>query len=108
MRPSILILCLAFFASILLAQTKTNDSQPTLVTAGYTAKSGDIVESGMVGITGREITTADSLVKCHGDCEIRIHNIVFKADELDFHSKNAEVEARGNVRVKVLPQSTTH
>jgi len=86
------------------AQTNPNASQQKLVSAGYTAKSGGIVETGMLALKGREITTANSLTKCHGDCEITIHGVILKADELDFHQNNGEVEARGNVRVKVLPQ----
>jgi lipopolysaccharide assembly outer membrane protein LptD (OstA) len=111
MRSSILIVCLAFFACTLPAQTNPNASQQRLVTAGYTARSGGIVETGMLALKGREITetdsltTGDSLMKCHGDCEITIHNVILKADELDFHPKTGEVEARGNVRVKVLPQA---
>ena len=104
MRFSMLILSLTFFAWTLAAQTNPNASQQRLVTAGYTARSGGIVETGMLALKGREITTADSLLKCHADCEITIHNVILKADELDFHPKTGEVEARGNVRVKVLPQ----
>jgi hypothetical protein len=104
MRSSMLILSLTFFAWTLPAQTNPNASQQRLVTAGYTARSGGIVETGMLPLKGREITTTDSLLKCHVDCEITIHNVILKADELDFHPKTGEVEARGNVRVKVLPQ----
>ena len=104
MKSSILILSLTFFACTLPAQTNPNASQQKLVTAGYAAKSGGIVETGMLALKGREITTADSLMKCHGDCEIKIHNVILKADELDFHPETREVEARGNVRAKVLPQ----
>lgn len=104
MRFPMLILSLSFFAWTLPAQTNPNASQQRLVSAGYTAKSGGIVETGMLALKGREITRADSLMKCHGDCEITIHNVILKADELDFHPKTGEVEARGNVRVKVVPQ----
>jgi lipopolysaccharide assembly outer membrane protein LptD (OstA) len=104
MRFSMLILSLTFFAWTLPAQTNPNASQQRLVTAGYTARSGGIVETGMLPLKGGEISIADSLLKCHADCEITIHNVILKADELDFHTKTGEVEARGNVRVKVLPQ----
>lgn len=112
MRFPMLILSLTFCAGTLPAQTNPNASQQRLVSAGYTAKSGGIVETGMLALRGREITTTesvtaagtDSVMKCHGDCEITIHNVILNADELDFHPKTGEVEARGNVRVKVVPQ----
>ena len=104
MRFSLLILSLAFFAWTTPAQTNPNASQQRLVSAGYTAKGGGKVETGMLAVRGREITTTDSLIKCHGDCEITIHNVILKADELDFHPKTGEVEPRGDVRVKVVPQ----
>jgi lipopolysaccharide assembly outer membrane protein LptD (OstA) len=103
MRFSTLILCFMFLACTLLAQENPNASQQRLVSAGYTAKSGGMVETGMLALKGREITTAASLTRCHGDCEITIHQVILKADELDFHSNTGEVEARGNVRVKLLP-----
>jgi lipopolysaccharide assembly outer membrane protein LptD (OstA) len=104
MRPSMLILCFMFLACTLLARTNPNASQRKLVSAGYTAKSDGIVETGILALKGREIGTAASLTKCHGDCEITIHDVILSADELDFHPSTGEVEARGNVRVKVLPQ----
>jgi len=105
-----LILPTVVFACGLSGQTNLNASHQKVATAGYTAKSGSIVETGMLALKGREISTSDSVVKCSGDCEVTIHNVILKADELDFHSNTADVEARGNVRVKVLPQSqgSTH
>jgi lipopolysaccharide assembly outer membrane protein LptD (OstA) len=104
MKPSILTLCLMFLACTLPAQTNLNASSLKVVSAGYTAKGGGIVEAGMLGLKGREITTADSLIKCHGECEMTIHNVTLNADELDFRPNTGEAEARGTVRVKLLPQ----
>jgi lipopolysaccharide assembly outer membrane protein LptD (OstA) len=101
MKTPILILCLISFT--LPAQTNLNASPQKLVTAGYAAKSDGVVEIGMVELTGRKINKADSLTKCQGDCEITIHDIIVKADELDFHPDTGEAEARGNVRVKIMP-----
>jgi hypothetical protein len=86
-----LILCLISFT--LPAQTNLNASPQKLVTAGYAAKSDGVVEIGMVELTGRKINKADSLTKCQGDCEITIHDIIVKADELDFHPDTGEAEA---------------
>jgi lipopolysaccharide assembly outer membrane protein LptD (OstA) len=106
MKLSRLILSLIWLACTLPAQTNVNTSSQKLVSAGYTAKSAGIVETGMVALKGREITTADSLM-CHGDCEILVHNVVLKAEELDFHPDTGEVVARGNVTLKVVPQGAT-
>lgn len=110
MSSSRLILCFMFLACTTLARTNPNASQRRLVSAGYTATSDGIVESGILALKGREIAIVASLTKCHGDCEITIHDVILKADELDFHPNTGEVEARGNVRVKVLPQgaAATH
>jgi hypothetical protein len=92
MRSLMLILSLAFFACSLPAQTNPSDPQRRLVSAAYAANSGGIGETGMLPLRGREITIAegtrdnhfaDSVIKCHGDCEITIHNVILKADELD-------------------------
>jgi hypothetical protein len=101
MKTPILILCLMFFT--LPARTNLNASPQKLVTAGYAAKNDGVVEIGMVDLTGRKINTADSLTKCQEDCEMTIHNVIVKADELDFHPNTGEAEARGNVRVKIMP-----
>ena len=74
MRFSMLILSLTFFAWTLPAQTNPNASQQRLVTAGYTATGGGIVETGMLPLKGREITTTDSLLKCHVDHDSQRHS----------------------------------
>ena len=84
-----------------------NPTHQKIATAGYTAKSGSIVETGMLAVKGREITNSDSITKCNGDCEITIHDVILRADELDLHPSTGDVEARGNVRVKLLPQAAT-
>jgi lipopolysaccharide assembly outer membrane protein LptD (OstA) len=105
MKPSILILAAVFFACALSGQANLNASHQKVVTAGYTARNGSIVETGMLVLKGREISTSDSVLRCNGDCEVTIHNIILKADELDLHSNTGDVEALGDVRVKLLPQS---
>lgn len=107
MKSSPWILGSVLFACALLAQTNLNASHQKIATAGYTAKSGSIVETGMLAVKGREITTSDSVTRCNGGCEMTIHNVILKADELDLHSTTGEVEARGNVRVKLLPPGAT-
>jgi lipopolysaccharide assembly outer membrane protein LptD (OstA) len=105
MKSLMLILGSVLLAYTLLAQTTPSPSQEKIATAGYTAKNGSNVETGMLAVRGREITKSDSITRCHGDCEMTIHDVILKADELDLHASTGDVEARGNVRVKLLPQS---
>lgn len=107
MKPSMLIFCLMSVASMLLAQTNLDTSRQKKVMAGDSAKNAGIVfETGMLTLKGREITTAHSLIKCLGDCEMIIHSVILKADALDFHQDTGEAEAHGNVRVQLLPHGT--
>jgi hypothetical protein len=59
---------------------------------------------GMANVTGREISVTESLIKCTNNCELKIHEVVLNADEMDIHPKTGDAEARGNVKIKVLPQ----
>jgi lipopolysaccharide assembly outer membrane protein LptD (OstA) len=104
MKSSMLILGSVLLAYTLLAQTVPSPTQQKIVTTGYTARNGGIVETGMLAVRGREITSSDSITKCHGECEMTIHDVILTADELDLHASTGDVEARGNVRVKLLPQ----
>lgn len=105
MKHSMTVVLLMLFACMLPAQTNLSAPSQQSVSAGYTAKNGDVVETGMVSLKGRQVTTADSLIKCHGECEITLHDVILRADELDFHQSTGEVEARGIVRVRLVPQA---
>ncbi len=96
--PTLLLPCL------LLGQTSQTSSSNKLATFGYTAKGRGMVETGMASVTGREISTTDSLIKCSGNCELKIHEVVLNADEVDIQPKTGDAEARGNVKIKVVPQ----
>ena len=95
--PMLLLPCL------LLGQTGQTSSSNKLVTFGYTAEGHGMVEMGMAPVTGREISTTDSLIRCSGNCELKIHDVVLNADEIDIQPKTGVAEARGNVKIKVLP-----
>jgi lipopolysaccharide assembly outer membrane protein LptD (OstA) len=95
--PMLLLPCL------LLGQTGQTSSSNKLVTFGYTAKGRGMVETGMASVTGREIGSTDSLIRCSGNCELKIHEVVLNADEMDIQPKTGDAEARGNVKIKVLP-----
>jgi lipopolysaccharide assembly outer membrane protein LptD (OstA) len=96
--PTLLLPCL------LLGQTSQTSSSNKLVTFGYSAKGSDRLETGMASVTGREIRTTDSLIKCSGNCELKIHEVVVNSDEVDIQPKTGDTEVRGNVKIKVLPQ----
>jgi lipopolysaccharide assembly outer membrane protein LptD (OstA) len=44
-----------------------------------------------------------SLLRCRGDVEMATHSFVLRADEVDYHSDTGIAEARGNVRLQLLP-----
>ena len=96
--PTLLLPCL------LLGQTSQTGSSNKLAIFGYTAKGSGMVETGAASVTGREISTTDSLIKCSGNCELKIHEVVVNADEVDIQPKTGDAEVRGNVKLKVLPQ----
>jgi hypothetical protein len=44
-----------------------------------------------------------SLLRCRGNVEMATNSIVLRADEVDYHSDSGLAEARGNVRIQLLP-----
>ena len=103
MNASRVSACFIILGCLLPAQATLNGLPQKVVSAGYTARSGTIVETGMVALEGREVTAAHSLVACRGDCEMTVHDVTLKADEIDFHQDTGEAEAHGNVRIAVIP-----
>jgi lipopolysaccharide assembly outer membrane protein LptD (OstA) len=105
MKLTGLILSLICLGCLLVGQTSpTPSAQKKVATVGYTVRGQGVLETGMASVTGREISDTDSLIKCSGDCELKVHNSLLSADEVDFHPKTGEAEARGNVRIKLLPE----
>ena len=96
--PTLLLPCL------LVGQTSLTKSSNKAVAFGYTTKGRGVVETGMASVTGREISVTESLIKCIGNCELTIHNVVLNADELDIQPETGDAKARVNVKIKVLPQ----
>jgi lipopolysaccharide assembly outer membrane protein LptD (OstA) len=95
--------CFIVLGCLLPAQATLDDLPQKVVSAGYTARSGTIIETGILAVKGREVTTAHSLVTCRGDCEVTVHDLTLKADEINFHQDTGEAEAHGNVRIAVVP-----
>ena len=60
------------------------------------------VNYGQVAIKAEHQERDGALIRCRGLVEIATGNILFRADEADFHSDTGEIELRGNVRVKLL------
>jgi lipopolysaccharide assembly outer membrane protein LptD (OstA) len=44
-----------------------------------------------------------SLLRCRGEVEMATHSFILRADEVDYYSRTGVVEARGNVRIQLLP-----
>ena len=49
----------------------------------------------------------ESLIRCRGNVEMATDSFVLRADEVDYHSDSGMVQARGNVRLQLLPQAST-
>ena len=58
-----------------------------------------------VKLTANSQQREGSLVRCRGDVEMATDSFVLRADEVDYHSDSGVAEARGNVRVQLLPVS---
>jgi len=96
--PMLLLPCL------LVGQTSLTTSSNKHVSFGYSTKERGVLEVGMASVIGREISVTESLIKCSGNCELNIHAVVLNADEMDIQPNTGDAEARGNVKIKVLPQ----
>ncbi len=49
----------------------------------------------------------ESLLRYRGDVEMATPSFVLRADEVDYHSDTGIAEARGNVRIKLMPVTPT-
>lgn len=100
MRGKVLLAVVIFSSPFVLGQT--NAPAPGLKVAlvtGTAAKSSCVR---IAELTGMEGSRQGELTKCRRDCELKLGSVLVKADEIDYHEAG-EAEARGNVRIKVLP-----
>lgn len=95
--PILLLPCL------LLGQTSLTTSSNKTASFGYATTGRGVSEVGMASVTGREISVTGSLIKCSGNCGLKIHDVVLNADEVDIKPETGDAEARGNVKIKILP-----
>ena len=51
-----------------------------------------------------DIDSPSCLLQLKGNVEIRTNNLIVQADEADYHCPNGEIEPRGNVHLKFVPQ----
>jgi len=66
-------------------------------------QNGRNLEVGRVSFEANSQQREGSLIRCRGDVEMATHSFVLRADEVDYHSDTGMAEARGNVRVQLLP-----
>jgi lipopolysaccharide assembly outer membrane protein LptD (OstA) len=69
------------------------------------AQNGGNVEVERVSFEALSQQREGSLLRCRGNVEMASHFFVLRADEVDYHSDTGIAEARGNVRVQLLPAS---
>ena len=67
------------------------------------AQNGGNVEVGRPSFEASRMQTEGSLTLCRGDVKIATHSFILRADEVDYYSRTGIVEARGNVRIQLLP-----
>ena len=70
------------------------------------AQNGGNVDVGQVGrpsFEASQIQIEGSLTLCRGDVKVATHSFILRADEVDYYSRAGIVEARGNVRIQLLP-----
>jgi lipopolysaccharide assembly outer membrane protein LptD (OstA) len=67
------------------------------------AQNGGNVEVVRVSFEALSQQREGSLLRCRGDVEMATHSFVLRADEVDYHSDTGIAEARGNVRIQLLP-----
>ena len=75
-----------------------------MITGIYTIKTAGGAETTGVVMWGMNLSTdGETFINCRGECELKIKTMLLKADEVDFHKKTGEAEARENVRITMLP-----
>ena len=67
------------------------------------AQNGGKSEVGRITFEGASMQRYGSLTRCRGDVKMATHSFVLQADEVDFDSDTGIAEARGNVRIQLLP-----
>jgi lipopolysaccharide assembly outer membrane protein LptD (OstA) len=63
------------------------------------------IENGRVSFEARSQEREGTLLHCRGDVEMSGRSFILRADEVDYHSDTGVAEARGNVRIQLLPMS---
>jgi lipopolysaccharide assembly outer membrane protein LptD (OstA) len=61
------------------------------------------IETRGVSFEARSQEREGALLRCRGDVEMSDRSFVLRADEVDYHSDTGVAEARGNVRIQLLP-----
>ena len=74
----------------------------SLVTPAVGQNGGNF-EVGRVSFEALSQQREGSLLRCRRDVEMATHSFVLRADEVDYHSDTGIAEARGNVRIQLLP-----
>jgi lipopolysaccharide assembly outer membrane protein LptD (OstA) len=67
------------------------------------AQNGGNFDVGRVKFSALRMQNEGSLVRCRGDVVMASDSFVLRADEVDYHSDTGVAEARGNVRIQLLP-----
>jgi len=62
------------------------------------------VSAAVVSITAAEAQPDIRILRLKGRVEIKTSTMLIQADEAEYHGDTGEIEARGNVHIKPIPQ----
>ena len=76
----------------------------SLVSPAVGQNSGNL-KLGPVSFEALSQQREGSLLRCRGEVAMATHSFVLRAEEVDYHSDTGIAEARGNVRIQLLPET---
>lgn len=92
------------FCPYLFSQASPNASSNKSTFKGtYTLRTDQKPQVQSIELTGASVYQEDGVLSCRNECEVKLGRVLVKADEVDFQTYTGEAEARGNVRIKALP-----
>ncbi len=106
MNSKALSLVVILFSSYLFSQANPTDAGNKSTFKGtYIVRTDQKPQVQSIEVTRGSVYQEDGVLSCRNECEVNLGRVLVKADEVDFRTYTGEAEARGNVRIKVLPVS---
>jgi lipopolysaccharide assembly outer membrane protein LptD (OstA) len=90
-------------SSVLIALTQ-DGSRAQTAPAGQMQTQIATPEGINVVLTASKMQRGNDVIQLNGNVTITTREMLMRADEADYHEKTADIELRGNVRVKLAAQ----